>query len=448
MDSTIKSQATLSMRRIVQTWWPLAASWLLMTAELPLMSAVIARLVNPEVNLAAWGINFALSTILQAPTAMLLAASTALSKDWASYLKMRRFMLGIVALVTTIHALIAFTPLYNVIVGGLIGAPEEVLGPARIGLMIMTPWSAGTAYRRFQQGVLIRFGHSRAVTLGSLLRVSVDTLGLGIGYALGSVPGVIVATSAIIAGVLSEAVYAGWRVRPVRRFQLRHAPVVDPPLTFRAFLNFYIPLAITALLMLVVQPLVSAALSRMPNPLESLAVWPVVYGLLLMWQSMGLAYNEVVIALLDEQRAAAMLRRFTTLLALGVTLLLFIMAVTPLASFWFSQVAALPPNLVAMARQGLWLVLLLPAMRILQSWYQGVIVYSRSTRSVTEAVVLFLLITGAMLWFGAVSDQVKGLYMGLAAFGAGFMIQTIWLWRRGRPAVQLLLNRDTLRTPW
>jgi hypothetical protein len=377
---------------------------------------------------------------------MLLAASTALSKDWASYLKMRRFMLGIVALVTAIHALIAFTPLYNVIVGDLIGAPEEVLGPARVGLMIMTPWSAGTAYRRFQQGVLIRFGHSRTVTLGSLLRVSVDTLGLGIGYALGSVPGVIVATSAIIAGMLSEAVYAGWRVRPVRRVELRQAPVVEPPLTFSVFLNFYIPLAITGLLMLVVQPLVSAALSRMPNPLESLAVWPVVYGLLLMWQSMGLAYNEVVIALLDEQRAAAMLRRFATLLAMVVTLLLIIMAVTPLASFWFSQVAALPPHLVAMARQGLWFVLLLPAMRILQSWYQGVIVYSRSTRSVTEAVVLFLLITGVVLWFGAASDQVKGLYMGLAAFGAGFMIQTAWLWRRGRPAVQVLLNRDTGRT--
>ena len=436
------SQPALSSRRIVHTWWPLAASWLLMTAELPLMSAVIARLVRPEINLAAWGIDFALATILQAPTAMLLAASTALSKDTASYLKLRRFMLGIVALVTAIHALIAFTPLYYVVVGGWIGVPAEVLEPARFGLMIMTPWSAGTAYRRFQQGVLIRFGHSRVVVWGSILRVSVDTMGLAIGYLLGSVPGVIVATCAIIAGVLSEAVYAGLAVRPVRRGQLQQAPPVKPALTFGVFLNFYVPLALTAFLMLALQPLVSAALSRMPDPLQSLAVWPVVYGLLLMWQSVGLAYNEVVIALLDAPQAVPALRRFTAVLVAGASLLLLLLAATPLASWWFGRVAALPPELVPMARQGLWLALLLPAMRILQSWFQGVIVYSRATRSVTEAVVVFLLVTGIILWLGATFDVLTGLYVGLAAFVAGFVLQTAWLWRRSFPAIQAILKRD------
>jgi hypothetical protein len=56
----------------------------------------------------------------------------------------------------------------------------------------------------------------------------------------------------------------------------------------------------TVLLMLLVQPMVGAALSRMPYPLESLAMWPVVFGLLTIWQSVGLSYNEAVIALLEE----------------------------------------------------------------------------------------------------------------------------------------------------
>lgn len=436
------TQPALSGRRIIRTWWPLAASWLLMTAELPLMSAVIARLVQPEINLAAWGIAFALATILQAPTAMLLAASTALSKDYASYLKLRRFMLWTVGLVTGIHVLIAFTPLYYPVVGGLIGIPAEALEPARIGLMIMTPWSAGTAYRRFQQGVLIRFGHSHVVIWGSILRISVDSLGLAVGYLVGSVPGVIVATSAIIAGVLSEAAYAGLAVRPVRRGQLQQAPPVKPPLTFGVFLKFYIPLALTTFLTLAVQPLVSAALSRMPNPLQSLAVWPVIYGLLLMWQSVGLAYNEVVIALLDAPQAVPALRRFAAGLVAAASLLLLLMAATPLASFWFSRVAGLSPELVAMARQGLWLALLLPAMRILQSWFQGVIVYSRATRSVTEAVAVFLVVSGIILWLGATFDLITGLYVALVALVAGFVMQTLWLWRRSLPAVQAILRRD------
>jgi hypothetical protein len=42
-------------RKIFATWWPLAASWILMSLELPALSAVIARLPNPDINLAAYG---------------------------------------------------------------------------------------------------------------------------------------------------------------------------------------------------------------------------------------------------------------------------------------------------------------------------------------------------------------------------------------------------------
>jgi hypothetical protein len=45
----------LSYKRILNTWWPLAASWLLMGAELPALSAFVARLPDPAINLAAYG---------------------------------------------------------------------------------------------------------------------------------------------------------------------------------------------------------------------------------------------------------------------------------------------------------------------------------------------------------------------------------------------------------
>ena len=138
-----QTDAVLSLRRILRTWWPLATSWLFMTAEQPLISAVVARLAQPEINLAAWGVVFSLSVIIQSPSAMLLAASTALSRDETSYRKLYRFMLGIGLLLTVIHTLIAFTPLFYLVVGDLMGIPAELLEPTRLGLMVMTPWSWG-----------------------------------------------------------------------------------------------------------------------------------------------------------------------------------------------------------------------------------------------------------------------------------------------------------------
>jgi hypothetical protein len=433
------SVSGMSMQRIVQIWWPLAGSWLLMGIEQPALNAIVARLADPEINLAAYGgITFPLAMIIAGPITMLLAASTALNRDWESYCNLRRFMLHAGTLLTMLHGLVVFTPLFYVVVGGLIGAPSAIFEPARLGLMIMTPWPWTIAYRRFYQGVLIRFGHSRAVGLGTLIRLSADALVLAAGYLIATIPGVIVATSALITGVVSEAIYIGLRVRPVLRDQLKWAAPVEEALTFRTFLAFYAPLAMTTMLNTLVRPVVSAALSRMPYALESLAVWPVVFGLVFMLRSLGIAYNEIVITLLDEPGAAYSLRRFTALLATLTSALLLIMAATPLGAIWFGRVSALTPSLTALAHEGLWLVLLLPGLSVLQSWYQGCIVHSHRTRGIAETTVVFLLTTGAILGAGVIWGQITGLYVGLAAYGAGSLMQTFWLWHRSRPVMRVM----------
>ena len=43
----------LSQGRILRTWWPLAASWLLMGVELPILTAVVERMADGDINLAA-----------------------------------------------------------------------------------------------------------------------------------------------------------------------------------------------------------------------------------------------------------------------------------------------------------------------------------------------------------------------------------------------------------
>ena len=443
MAETAVIQSNLSMRRIFDTWWPLAASWVLMGAELPVLSAVVARLDNPEINLAAYGgIIFPLALIIEAPVIMLLAASTALCKDWDSYRLVRRFMMISGATLTGLHVLIAFTPLYYVIVEGILGAPREIIEPARVGLMIMTPWTWSIAYRRFNQGVLIRFGHTQSVTIGTIIRLTADGLVLAFGYIIGGIPGVVVATSAVAAGVICEATYIGIVARPVIRNKLKVAPLVAEPLTWRGFFSFYIPLAMTSLLTLLALPIGSATLSRMPRALESLAVWPVVSGLIFMFRSLGVAYNEVVVALLDEPRSYASLRRFTNLLAGATTAGLLVLVLTPLSLFWFGWVSALKPDLANLARQSMWIALALPAIAVLQSWYQGTIVYGRRTSGITEAVVVYLVSIIIISWAGVVWGRMTGLYIGLAAMAISMLAQTAWLWYRSRPVMWDIQKRD------
>ncbi len=431
--STHPNQSTPTFREILTTWLPLAGSWLLMAAELPALSIFVARLANPEIHLAAYGgVVFPLALIIESPIIMLLAASTALSKDQASYDRLRRYMIFGGAALTTLHALIAFTPLYYFVVESIIGAPAEIVEPARVGLRIMLPWTWAIAYRRFKQGVMIRFNQSWAVTVGTAIRLTADVSVLTLGLYLKNIPGIVVATGAVATGVVSEANFAGLAARPVVKGPLRTAPPVEPPLTRSMFLQFYIPLATTSLLALFIQPMGSAAISRMPQALESLAVWPVVIGLSFVFRSTGVAYNEVVVALLERPNAYARLRRFTGWLTALVVGLQFILVATPLADFWLRRVTALSEPLSALAHQGLWFGLLLPGFAALQSWYQGAILNSRETRAITEAVVIFLIATGAALVIGVAWGAFTGLYVAMLAYTLGMGVQTAWLWWRSR----------------
>jgi hypothetical protein len=425
--------APLTLRRIAQTWWPLAFSWLLMSVEGPANSAVAARLANPEINHAAWGgIVFPLALIIEAPVIMLLPASTALSKDWDAYLRVRSFAMRMGALLTVVHVLIAFTPLYDVIARQIIGAPEAIIESGRIGLRIMLPWSWAIAYRRTQQGVMIRFGHAKAVSVGTLVRMIANGLVLLAGYLTGTLPGVVVAASAVATGVIAETIYAGLRVRPILRDRLQTAPRAAQPLTWHDFFTFYLPLALTSLISLLVQPIGSATMSRLPRALDSLAAWPVVSGLLFILRSGGMAYKEAVISLLDEPGAKRSLDRFTVLLVAGGTLVLVLIAVTPLSQLWFGGVMALSPTLADLGRQALILALFFPAIATLDSWFQGQIMHQRRTRSITVGVVIYTVTIVAGMSLSIALNRFIGLYVAVVIYQVAWALQVVWLWWRNR----------------
>ena len=421
--------APLTRAGVLRAWWPLAASWLLMGAELPVLSAVVARLPDQETHLGAWGgIVFPIALLVEAPIIMMLAASTALSRDQESYRRLGRFATGAGVLFTLIHAAIAFTPLYDLLVVAAIDPPPELVEPGRLGLRIMTPWTWAIADRRFQQGALIRFGRSGAVGLGTAVRMCVTASTLLVCYRL-RLPGVAVAATGVTVGVVSEMLVARLAVRPIRG-RLASAPPPAQPLSLSRILVFYVPLALTPLFMLAAQPIGAAAISRMPDSKSALACWPVVNGLVFLLRSPGIAFNEVVVSQSDQPDARRQLARFSRDLSLAVTAILLAIALTPLAELWFGGLSGLKPELTALSAAALPLALLLPASSVWQSHYQGLLVAAHKTRAITESVVIFLAVTTALLLAGVALQDWNGLSVTLVAMTTGGLAQALWSrWR-------------------
>ncbi|NJN55040.1 MAG: hypothetical protein HC804_09960, partial [Anaerolineae bacterium] len=233
-------------------------------------------------------------------------------------------------LLTAVTVLIAFTPVFDWVVVGLLGAPPEVAVWVRPGMKIMTFWSATIAWRRFLQGVLIGFGQPGKMAWGTAVRL-VASGGTAVILALASTqPGVVIGSTALMAGVIAEAIFATWAVRPLLKNQLSAtaSPVegaTDEMLSYRQLFWFHLPLAGTSVMILLVQPLVTSSLAKLDNPVASLAAWPVLFQVLLMMRAAAFALPEMVIALSKTPEAFAVIRRFARNLSLGVTLFMVLL---------------------------------------------------------------------------------------------------------------------------
>jgi hypothetical protein len=262
-----------------------------------------------------------------------------------------------------------------------------------------------------------------------------------LGYAIKGLPGAAVGGAAQAAGVVAEAVYAGLRVRPVLRRDLP-AFTGQEPLSWRDFAEFYVPLMMTSFMSFLWQPVGSASVSRMPAALRSLAVWPVLSGITFLLRSFGIAYNEVVVALLEYRRAWPRLLRFGLGMAAVSTALQIILATPPVAELYFGRISALSPELVAMAAFGILISAPLPAFSVAQNFLQGMVLFSRRTRAIPEAMVVFFLTIVLVMALGISTQAFPGLYVGTAGLLLASIAQVTWLGWRSLPVMNKLCSRD------
>ena len=420
----------LDFTRILTAWWPLALSWLLMGVELPMISAVVARLPDQQVQLAAFGgVIFPLALLVEAPVIMMLAASTALSTNHEAFSVLKRFMGRTALIMTLFHVVFAFTPIYDIVLVPLLDIPGAVVEPARLGFMIMLPWTWAIADRRFNQGLLIRFGHRNEVAIGTGVRLCATILVLGAG-ALLEFQGAVVAGAALSISTISEAIYARVKSRKVITGSLIEFPVNDVVVRGRKLLAFYIPLAMTPFLVLAMQPIGAAGIDRMANPIESLAVWAPLNGLVFLCRSAGVGFNEVVIGHYSEPGARTSLRRFAWIVGGGFSILLAVLSIPPMARFWFGEIIGLESELIELGAMILWLTVPIPLLTFLQSFYQGAIVDAHRTRYITESVIAFFIVTTSIIILGVVSQPEHGITAVVIATTIGNLVQTLWLWLR------------------
>jgi hypothetical protein len=249
-----------------------------------------------------------------------------------------------------------------------------------------------------------------------------------------------VGTAALSAGVVMEAVASRFWARQAVRRLLATGPSPEyreNPLGYRAIGRFYLPLALTSILAVGVNPMIAFFLGRSRMPLESLAVMPVVNGLIFAFNTAGLTFQEVAITLFNQDRSSfRALKRFAAGLAVVSFSGLALLAFTPLLTVWLETIAGLPPDLARFARLPVRIIILLPAITAVACFLRALLVVERTTRPITWATGVEVTgIAGALFaltqlcgWVGAVA--------AVAAMVAGRLAAMLYLLPKTARALQ------------
>jgi hypothetical protein len=421
--------STQGFAPILRVWWPLAGTWLLMAVESPFVSALIARQSAPKENLAAFGVAFALGLLMEAPIIMMMASSVRLVKDKLSFRKLKRFVYSLNLTITLIMLSVLIPPVYDWLTGDILALSPEVGRLTYWSFFCLLPWPAMIGYRRFYQGILIRQGASKSVVKGTVLRlVSLVSTALGL-YLLTDVAGASLGSISLSVAVTAEAIAVrGLARKPLKQLYKQPLHRESQTLTYGHIAKFYYPLALTALLGLVAQPVVTLAMNRARLPLESLAVLPVLNGLTFFFRAIPLSFQETIISLLGESDDYyPPLKQFALLLGTILTLILSTIAFTPLADLWFIKVAGLTGELADFAKLPLQIMILTPSLSLLLCWQRSNLIHLKQTGPITTASLLEILTIATLLllgiglghWVGAIAAAVA--MMGGRMASTGFL---------------------------
>lgn len=362
----------------------------MMAAEGPLIAAIIARLGDPAINLAAYGVAYAFALVTEAPIIMLMSAATALVREQQSYRQLKYFSLTLCFGVTATLATLCIPPLFSSIAITGVGLSPIVAEHAHGALLFLLPWPAAIGMRRFYQGLLIRHGQTQRIAVGTAVRLLGMSSCALLLAAYSDLDGTRIGGAALSCGVVAEALIIRiLAVGVVRKIKACTEPHPEGTLTLRGLCAFYFPLAMTPVVALSVQPMITFFLGRALFPVQSLAVTPVVNGLTFLFRAIGLSYQEVAIVLMGEKFINyRRIRNFGFYLAIGATLPLVIIAFTPLSTLWLQDFSGLPPELAAFALAPLCIQAILPALTLTQSLQRGVLLHARTTTPISVATII------------------------------------------------------------
>jgi len=167
---------TLTFLQTATFFYPLILAAVLFSITRPIMTAGMARSVDPAIALAAFSVATSLGWIIIAPCQNVHQATMVFVRERGGFPKVQAFARGFGLTGSAILALIAFTPIGTWILVNLIAVSSQMVQPVLNALRIMALLPMVLSMQEYFMGILLVNQHTRIVSLCKMANLGVVTV--------------------------------------------------------------------------------------------------------------------------------------------------------------------------------------------------------------------------------------------------------------------------------
>jgi hypothetical protein len=188
-------------------------------------------------------------------------------------------------------------------------------------------------------------------------------------------------------------------------------------------LKFFIPLAMTSILVVITHSLFNAALARLPTPEIYISAFAVAKSFMHLAESPMMMMNQTVATLVEDKESYYRVRKFFIIVGIFAVLTLAVIVLTGTARWIFKSIMGLEGKTLDEAVTILKVLIVFPGVVTLRGFLQGISIKLRVTPLLTLSTVVRIIFTGLIVLYIKQLTEVipPGIMAGLMFLSAAFV---------------------------
>lgn len=345
-------------------------------------NAALARYPEAVTELAVFALGYGTFGFFRASLNFIAQLSNVFARSETGTRRCHRFVLAVSVIIMGPLILLGWSDAGGRLIAALYGTDAALTARVQEYLIYLAPIILLGAQRFYYTGLLVQARLTGWVTNLNVLFLAIQIAGLVAGFSLGLRPVLVLVGSEVLA-VLCQVAATLW---VKGRYYRLPAIAEHERLTYRELVSFFIPVSMTGVMFALSRPVLYAFVSRAPDGLTAIAAMRVAFDFSMLFQQAANQFRHFFVTFgLDDLPGK---RRFMALIAVALTGIMLVFALTPLQAWIWRDLMRIPDDVRPLSVQVFFIMCAMPVVIIIRNYFHGALMVERRTAGMALGSVL------------------------------------------------------------